>query len=183
MAIVHRAEITPPKLEIISWWLPSQDWFTEDGPVDREATFRVDDPAGEVGIETFIVRSGSFTFHVPLTYRAEPLDGGLLVGEVEHSVLGHRWVYDGPSDPVYVATTAAVIAGGGHEVDMFFEDGTQLPRQEWAASVSGSGTPGAIVTGSLVVARSLPAPVPSGVPTLDATWAGLDSSVTLAWLA
>lgn len=183
VAIVHRAELKPAKLDLISWWLPTQPWFTEDGPVERDATFRLDDPAGEVGIETFLVRSGAFSFHVPLTYRSAPLAEGTLVGELEHSVLGHRWLYDGPSDPVYVATTAAAIAGAGHEVEMFFEDGTQVPRPDWAATVTGSGLPGGAVVGDLVVARAIPAEVPAGAATLDATWAGLDATVTLAWLA
>lgn len=183
MAIVHRADITPPKLDLIGWWLATQDWFTEDGPVEREAAFRLDDPAGEVGIETFIVRSGAFTFHVPVTYRSEPLADGILVGELEHSVLGHRWVYDGPSDPVYVATTSAAIANGGHEVDMFFEDGTQLPRPDWYASATGSGAGSGEVVGALAVARSVPAPVPPGVATLDVTWGGLASPMTVAWLS
>ncbi|MFN8171757.1 MAG: hypothetical protein U0R65_07810 [Candidatus Nanopelagicales bacterium] len=171
-----------PRLDLIGWWLATQDWFTEDGPVEREAAFRLDDPAGEVGIETFIVRSGAFV----------PRPGDLSVRaarrwaprrQARSMVLGHRWVYSGPSDPVYVATTSAAIANGGHEVDMFFEDGTQQPRPDWYASATGSGAGSGEVVGALAVARSVPAPVPPGVATLDVTWGGLASPMTVAWLS
>lgn len=180
MAIVHKADLRPSKLELLSAWLPSQDWYTGSAEVDREATFRLDDPAGEVGIETFIVRSGAAVFHVPLTYRGAPLDGGRLVGELEHSVLGHRWVYDGPSDPVYVATTRAAIVEGGHEVGMEFADGTVVPPQEWSATVTGSGPDDA--SGTLHVVRAIPAAAPAGAATLTGTWHGCDGPVILAWL-
>jgi hypothetical protein len=181
MAIVHRAELTPGKLDLIAAWLPGQDWFTDAGPIERVATFRLDDPDGRVGIETFIVSSGDAVFHVPLTYRDAPLQEGSPVGEMEHSVLGHRWVYDGPSDPVYVAVTAEAIVTGGHEVGMFFEDGTELPRPDWIASVTGTGTP-AKEDATLQVVRRLPGDVPASAPRLDATWAGLSAPVTVAWL-
>lgn len=182
MAIVHRAELRPSKLELLEAWLPTQPWFDGDADIDREAAFRLDDPAGEVGIETFIVRSGDALFHVPMTYRAAPLPAGTLVGEMEHSVLGHRWVYDGPTDPVYVAVTTAAILAAAHEVEMQFEDGTVLPRQEWSAAVSGSGPVGSGATGGLAIARSLPATVPPGAPTLEATWAAHPDPLVLAWL-
>lgn len=181
MAIVHRAELTPGKLDLIAAWLPGQGWFTDAGPVERVATFRLDDPDGQVGVETFIVSSGHRLFHVPLTYRAAPLDGGALVGELEHSVLGHRWVYDGPSDPVYVAVTTDAILTGGHEVGMFLEDGTELPRPDWIASVSGTGSPAAEGAG-LTIGRTLPGDVPAGAPRLDVTWAGLLEPVAVAWI-
>ena len=127
------------------------------GSAERESAFRFDDPAGEVGIETFIVRSGDAAFHVPLTYRSGPLDGGRLVGELEHSVLGHRWVYDGPSDPVYVAVVSSVIVEGGRDVDMVLDDGTPVPRLEWWATATGSGAAPEQASGALQVARLLPA--------------------------
>lgn len=181
MAIVHRAELTPGKLDLIAAWLPGQDWFTDAGPIERVATFRLDDPAGQVGVETFIVSSGDDLFHVPLTYRDAPLQEGSLVGELEHSVLGHRWVYDGPSDPVYVAVTAEAIVTGGHEVGMFLEDGTELPRPDWAASVNGTGSPAAD-GGALQIVRRLPGDVPAGAPSLDASWPGQAEPVAVAWM-
>ncbi|MEI2826114.1 MAG: hypothetical protein V9F04_06650 [Dermatophilaceae bacterium] len=47
----------------------------------------------------------------PLTYRSAPLAGAdrALVGTIEHSVLGTRWVYDAPHDPAYVAELLRTI--------------------------------------------------------------------------
>src|SRR5258707_2866843 len=52
-------------------------------------------------------------YHVPLTYRASPLEEGedALVGTTEHGVLGRRWVYDGTRDPVLVTQLVALIQG------------------------------------------------------------------------
>ena len=182
MAIVHRATLTPHKFDLITRWLPEQPWFESGGAIESLSAFRLDDPDGEVGIETFIVRSGPRAFHVPVTYRNAPLPGGTLVGELEHSALGHRWVYDGPSDEVYVATTAQTIVTGGREVEMFLPDGTPVPRPDSAATVVGTGPPDAAVAGELVVARSLPGDAPAGAPRLVANWPGQDTPVALAWL-
>lgn len=182
MAIVHPATLTPSKIELISQWLPTQPWADGPGNIEIVATFRLDDPAGEVGIETFVVRRDQQLFHVPLTYRAAPLPGAALVGELEHSVLGHRWVYDGETDDVYVATATGTITEGGHEVEMFLADGTQLPRAESAASAVGSGLPDGAAGGQLVIARALPAQVPPGAATLSATWRESAVPAVLAWL-
>ncbi|WP_280834898.1 maltokinase N-terminal cap-like domain-containing protein [Mycolicibacterium frederiksbergense] len=182
MAVVHRATLTPHKFDLITRWLPSQPWFDDGGAIETVSSFRFDDPDGEVGIETFIVRSGEREFHVPVTYRSAPLPGGTLVGELEHSVLGHRWVYDGPTDEVYVSTTTLAIVTGGHEVEVFLADGTPVPRADTAATVSGTGRPGDVAAGDLVVARSLPADAPAGAPRLQASWPGRDAPVALAWL-
>ena len=55
-------------------------------------------------------------YQVPLTYRGAPLEGGqhALVGTMEHSVLGRRWVYDGPHDPVYAAQLLALVLEQAH---------------------------------------------------------------------
>ena len=180
MAIVHRATLTPHKFDLVLAWAPTQPWFIDDGTAEIEASFRLDDPAGEVGIETFIVRSGSRLFQVPVTYRSAALEGGVLVGELEHSALGHRWLYDGPSDPVYVSTTTGAIVGAGHEVEMFLPDGSAIPRADNAATVIGSGP--ADAAGDLTVARALPAESPTDAPDLRATWAGQAGPLTLAWL-
>ena len=183
MAIVYRAELTPSKIDLLNAWLPGQDWYPGDAAAERESAFRFDDPAGEVGLETFIVRSGDARFHVPLTYRSAPLAGGHLVGELEHSVLGHRWVYDGPSDPVYVSTIRDAIVDGAQDVDMVLDDGTPVPRLEWWARAVGSGADPQARTHGLQVARLLPAEPPAGAPTLSAAWAGQESPLALAWLA
>ena len=181
MGIVHRAELRPSKVELLAAWLPACDWFAEGPPIERVSAFRFDDPAGEVGIETFIIGCGELRYHVPMTYRAAPLVDGVLVGQLEHSVLGTRWVYDGPSDPVYVEVIGDAIRTGARDVDMVLEDGTPVPRLEWWATAwgSGAGAPGS----TLAVARLLPAEPPAGVATLSATWLGQDEPLALAWLA
>ena len=52
-------------------------------------------------------------YQVPLTYRGAPLAGadGALVGTSEHGVLGTRWVYDAPHDPVFVAQLLQLVQG------------------------------------------------------------------------
>lgn len=182
MAIVHRAELQPSKVALLTQWLPSCAWFEDAGPIERVSAFRFDDPAGEVGLETFIVGSGPLRFHVPLTYRGAPLDGGLLVGTMEHSVLGTRWVYDGPSDPVYVDVTRRSIVEGARDVDMVLDDGTQVPRLDWWATATGSGADRFALTLDLTVARRLPADCPPDVPTLSGAWLGQEAPTVLAWL-
>ncbi|MGW5667435.1 CG0192-related protein [Micromonospora sp. NPDC003776] len=134
MALLHRAELRPTKLELLAAWLPGRPWFegAADADLERVAAYRFDDPAGEVGIETILVRAGGGpVLQVPLTYRAGPLEGAeaWLVGTCEHSVLGRRWVYDGCGDPVYAAALAsAVLAGTGQAEEYFEVDGRRESR-------------------------------------------------------
>ncbi|MCZ2404272.1 hypothetical protein IV498_14070 [Paenarthrobacter sp. Z7-10] len=125
MAIIHRAELRPTKLELLQEWLPRQPWFPESGTtaLGQVGSYRFDDPAGEVGMETIIVAAGSSTIQVPLTYRAEPLDGAQawLVGTMQHSVLGLIWVYDACADPIYVAALAATIMLGQPQAELYLE--------------------------------------------------------------
>jgi len=183
MAVVHRAELRPSKLELLAAWLPGCAWFEEAGTIERVSAFRFDDPAGEVGLETFIVGSGSQRFHVPLTYRGAPLGGGTLVGTLEHSVLGPRWVYDGPSDPVYVDVTRQAIITGARDVDMVLDDGTQVPRLDWWATAAGSGADASASALGLHVARRLPADPPPHAPALQVSWPGQEAPAPVAWLA
>ncbi|NUT32472.1 MAG: hypothetical protein HOV79_05290 [Hamadaea sp.] len=141
MALLYRADLRPSKLELLTAWLPGRPWFHGEpgAEVTRVAACRFDDPAGEVGVETMLVRAGEGpVLHVPLTYRGAPLDGGAqwLVGTCEHSVLGTRWVYDACGDPVYAAVLAAVIATGGTEAEEWIEGA----RREPAMTLLGSGS-------------------------------------------
>ncbi|HVU92752.1 MAG TPA: hypothetical protein VHC23_10985 [Jatrophihabitans sp.] len=112
MAVIHHTTLVPSKLELLAGWLPTRDWF--DSPVDgleRAGGFRLDDPAGEVGVELMIVRAADgAAYFVPMAYRDAPADGS-LVGTTEHGVLGRRWVYDGEHDPVLQAQLAALVRG------------------------------------------------------------------------
>lgn len=133
-AEIHDATLTPTKLELLSGWLPGQPWFV-GGVRDLSivAKYRFVDPDGDVGIETLIVRSGGVTYQVPMTYRGAPLVDGeeFLIGELDHSVLGRRYCYDAPGDPVYVAELFRVIHEGDNEAD--------LSRGEKSMTVRGTG--------------------------------------------
>lgn len=182
MGIVHPgSELTPTKAELLEQWLPRQPWWPSGAAVPAfQANFRFDDPDGEVGIESFLLPVGDMVVHVPLTYRSAPIEGAVLVGEMEHSALGHRWIYDAESDPVYVAETSRVIREGDTEVTMLQPDGTPIPRRSVTASVRGSGTG----HGRLHVARIVDANAAAeATGTLTATWAEHPDPVVLAWLA
>jgi hypothetical protein len=116
MATIHTTTMTPSKLELLAGWLPSQPWYRGGGSpqLARAGGFRLDDPAGEVGIEVLVVADADRTVYaVPLTYRGSPLPGGDrgLVGRAEHGVLGIRWIYDATRDPVAVAQLVALARG------------------------------------------------------------------------
>ncbi|MEV6277253.1 1,4-alpha-glucan branching protein [Nocardia sp. NPDC051832] len=119
MAVVHNTTMEPTKLELLTTWLPKQEWFRGTRtPVLRKAGgFRLDDPAGEVGIEFMIVLDVSeypgTAYHVPMTYRGAPVPGAeqALIGTSEHGVLGTRWIYDGPADEVLTTQALALLAG------------------------------------------------------------------------
>ena len=143
MAELHEATITPRKDELIGPWLRTRRWW--DGADDRDpvGTFRLDDPAGQVGIECFLFGSArGSTLFVPVTYRAAALPGGGagLIGTLEHSVLGSRWVYDACVDPVFVATVLTTIRDGGHEAELNLHraDGT-VEQRDRTARVRGEG--------------------------------------------
>ena len=120
------ASITPSKLDAVQAWIGEQRWYTSKGSgqgpaLARVGSYRFQDPEGEVGIETLLVKDTAaeppVLYQVPLTYRAAPLEGGehALVATVEHSVLGTRYVYDAPHDPVYVAELVRTIVEGDTE--------------------------------------------------------------------
>ncbi len=118
MAILHRATISPTKAELIAHWAPTRPWGPPAAdPITLIGSFRFDDPDGRVGLETHLVTAGATLLQVPLTYRDEPLEGGedALITQVEHSVLGTRWVYDGLGDPLFVVMLAAVAMTGQGE--------------------------------------------------------------------
>jgi hypothetical protein len=120
MAVVHKTTMNPGKLELLAAWLPTQPWHVAVAgkpELARAGGFRLDDPAGQVGIEFFAVtcRSGerAVTYLVPMTYRGRALAdaGHALIGTSQHGVLGRRWIYDGLRDPVLVAQIVALIQG------------------------------------------------------------------------
>jgi len=206
MALLHRADLTPTKLDLLTAWLPGRSWYQE-GSADglrRVAAFRFDDPAGQVGVETLLVAVGDGpVYQAPLTYRGAPLDGGdaWLIGTTEHSVLGTRWVYDACGDPVYAAAlAAAVLADAGQAEEVIEVDG-EMQRREPSMTITGSGVPGADVpavgaiervepgdptiivtdTVELVVVRRLGGINARPGATLTGTWAGEPTPQPLAY--
>ena len=58
MATIHNTVLVPSKLELLTDWLPSRPWYARAGGPPRLSAaggFRLDDPAGEVGIEFIVV--------------------------------------------------------------------------------------------------------------------------------
>lgn len=206
MALLHRAELHPTKLELLAGWLPGRRWY--EGPagadVVRVAGYRFDDPAGAVGIETMLIKAGDGPiYQVPLTYRGAPLDGGddWLVGTSEHSVLGRRWVYDACGDPVYASMLASAIFAGTGQAEQFLEVDGRLERRELTMTITGSGgqdadvpavdairrvmvdDPTLIVTDSveLAVVRRIEGSSGLAGATLTGTWIGQPTPVPLAY--
>jgi hypothetical protein len=202
MAVFHRAQITPTKAEAIAAWAPTRPWGPSgDGAVEVVGSYRFDDPDGVVGMETHLVQAGDVLLQVPLTYRPEPLAGSedALITEMDHSVLGTRWVYDGLRDPVFVTMLTAVamtgqgealgmvvhddrwyiaptnvrIQGGGWTLERVPVDGFELVADEGAAAVLRNDR------FELTVFRHV-GPGPRPPIGLTATWDGLADDVVLA---
>lgn len=199
MALLHRATLRPSKLELLNAYL-------NGAATELIGAYRFDDPAGEVGIETHLVRhSSGSTLHLPLTYRAEQLAGAdeWLVGKIEHSALGTRWAYNACADGVYAAELVRTILTGGTEVEQYFEqDGERLYREP-TAKVIGSGaaeTPVPTIAGvhpepfeadtlidtggvQVVVRHDLSTAEPESFSSsLTGTWSGAETPVVLAYI-
>lgn len=209
MAIIYRAELTPGKQEVVTTWLASQPWsqVSASDSIEMVGAFRFDDPAGEVGIETHIVRRpDGQVLQVPLTYRGAALEGaeGHLVAEMEHSVLGHRWVYDATGDPVYAAALASTILRGQAGADQYLDVEGTLAALPSTVVVHGFGDPdaaepvvttatpstadtpdgGSVVTistdGPTLAVYLTPRPAHGDEGQLTGRWDGLGDSVLLA---
>ncbi len=204
MALLHAASITPTKLELIRAWVPTQPWFAgDDEGLEIIGAYRFDDPDGEVGIETFLVRAGDGpVLQVPVTYRGALLAGAdeWLITTMTHTYLGDRWVYDACGDPVYAAALATTILGGGTEAaqERQLEDGSR-EDVDLAVHVIGSGSSADVGSVGLVdvrdqdaatlvvtsvaeveVLRVLAGAWALGGETLTGTWPGQDSPALLA---
>ncbi len=206
MALIYDAELRPGKMDLISDWLPTTVWFPTQEPVTAHklCSFRFDDPDGQVGIETSIVAAGGVTVQVPLTYRGAPLAGAdrFLITEMDHSVLGRRWVYDALGDPVYAQALEAALFSRQGQAAQYTErngvreflpetmrisssgmpDGAELvdappsEPQDWTVSVlEHSGWEFPVVRLLDLDGRTAPDPA------LSATWEGQDIPVVLAW--
>ncbi|QQD76094.1 hypothetical protein I8920_15065 [Curtobacterium sp. YC1] len=201
MAVIEQATLRPSKAEALAAWLPDQAWsgVVAGAPLEVVGQFRFDDPAGEVGVEVLLVRTeDGRVLQAPLTYRDAPLPGtdAFLVIEMDHSVLGRRWVYDAVGDPVHADVLRRAIVTGGHEAELVLANGAgQRPKDAWASG-SGSEPDSPSVTsvrvtttdevtsiatdhGTIVIARVVGTALPEG-ETLTGTWT--DGSGVLAVL-
>lgn len=212
MAIIHQAELHPTKMELLETWLPGQPWFrgAETADPGKLGAFRFDDPAGEVGIETLLVEAGGSVYQVPLTYRGAPLAGTepFLVGTMEHSVLGPRWVYDACGDPIYAAALASALLAGTPQAGQFLDVGGKFEPLPESVSVQTTGpkrpvppteglpsdgpveasntADGTLIRAGglqmLLVRRLDQQDSAAAGPSLTASWAGQTAPVTLARL-
>ncbi|GAA1136569.1 1,4-alpha-glucan branching protein GlgB [Ornithinicoccus hortensis] len=116
------ATLTPSFAEFLPAWVAGRRWYAGKGrspQLRRIGGFRLQDPAGEVGIDTHLVLDESgpepVVYQVPLTYRSTPVDDmhTALVATAEHSELGTRYIYDGTADPVYVQALLDLVHSGG----------------------------------------------------------------------
>lgn len=127
MAIIHRAELSPHKTEILHSFLSERSWG-EAGELELLGAYRFDDPEGEVGVECHLVRVGETTYHLPLTYRPTRVDGAgeHLLATMQHSVLGERFVYDGLADETALDCFRRAICGEQQQavLEIHDEDGT-----------------------------------------------------------
>lgn len=160
MAIVYDAQLNPSKRQVLDDWLPRQSWFPADDTDDVEvvAAFRFDDPDGQVGLQTHIVRlPDGRVFQVPMSYRPAPLptDQDALMSEMEHSVLGRRYIYDATLDPVYVAELTRVIRDGDTGVVEYLHQASGEESGEPTALPS-SMTVRGVVSGAAIEAAERP---------------------------
>lgn len=142
MALVHAAELTPRKLDMLRAWLPTRPWGCKTDDICILGTFRFDDPDGAVGIETFLIASSGRVLQVPVTYRGASLPSAQdsLITTMEHSVLGRRWAYDGAADPVYVKALATAILTGGSQAEIEYDYEVPPERRIITTHVTGTGS-------------------------------------------
>jgi hypothetical protein len=107
--------LTPSFREFMPQWLARQHWYlgVEVPMLGPVGAFRLEDPDGEVGIETQLMTDGDEVYQVPMTYRGAALAEGALIATAEHSVLGTRWIYDATTDPVWEAELLRLVQAGG----------------------------------------------------------------------
>lgn len=114
---MYEAAMTPSFRDFLPSWVACQPWYAGSGvPALRLlGTYRLQDLAGEVGIETHLVTDGVTAYQVPMTYRGHPLTGAeqALIATATHAVLGRRWIYDAEADPVWRAELLRMVVSNG----------------------------------------------------------------------
>ncbi len=132
MAFIYDVPLNPSKVDVLLPWLPGQPWARGVSDPEQIAAYRFDDPAGEVGVETLLLRDGEILLQVPLAYRGEPVAEleEHLIGTIDHPVLGQRWVYDAAADPVYLAAIGDAVLTGAAQAEQFHEVDDEIVRIE-----------------------------------------------------
>lgn len=127
VAKIYGAELNPTKEDIAARF---------GGIVSLLGSFRLVDPADEVGIEVLIGSDlDGRHAQLPLTYRPSEVDPEHTLTEMDHSVLGRRWVSNALGDPVAVAQLIRTIL----EADDGASRSDGVPA---ALDIRGSGQPG-----------------------------------------
>ena len=127
MALIYTARLDPDKPEWIRRRLVAHG-LPADVTAEKVGSYRFDDPAGEIGVESMVVRVGDRLYQTAFAYRGDAPAEGDVVAEVEHSVLGHRWVVDAATDPDARRILAAAVRGEIPQarLEMHDESGTYL---------------------------------------------------------
>ena len=99
-----------------------------------------------------LIASAGTVYHVPVTWRAHELAEGSLIGTLEHSLLGTRYCYDAPTDPVYVAELVRVIREGDEDADIV-PAGSEQPNEPTIDVVGSGVTAGVDAIGQVRLVR------------------------------
>ena len=189
MADIYAAKLNPGKLDVVTDWVAEQAWASDldltSNPLEQVTSYRFDDPAGEVGLEVHIARSGNQYLQVPLSYRGAPLDGAdeHFVANMEHSILGRRWVYAGMGDPVFRQRLDDAIATAGTSAKQYLVDDDGNRREEITEVAHAFGTGPLSGAGDVEMLYQITLDSPaegSEGGLLLGRWAGQETSVVLA---
>lgn len=108
------AQLEPGKEFFQRRFLEREGLWKPGDSLAAQASWRLIDPEGQVGMEVAVVSVNNRLMQVPLTYRPSPLpDAAGLLGEMEHSVLGTRYIYDARRDPAFRAALREIVRRGG----------------------------------------------------------------------
>jgi hypothetical protein len=168
MAILHGdATISPTKPELLAQRL--------GGEVEVLGSYRFDDPAGEVGVEGFVVRHDGRTRHLVMTYRGAPLAGAdeHLISTMEHTGLGRRWVYDGTGDPVALACVRRALLGEQEQaIQELWADGKLVGVRESTVQLTPLVEDDVPRDAALTIYADLDAEIETDGCRLEAAWDG-----------
>jgi maltokinase-like protein len=150
------ATLTPSFQEILPAWIARQPWYAGAGvPALRPVGFyRLEDPAGQVGIDTHLVTDGAAVYQIAMTYRGAPLER----------------LADGTTDPASALIAEAVVVyrvwppevAPAIELVRVVAAGPPDDGPDVLGAVAGSwhpaGPDGPAAEGCLAVLRAAPAP-------------------------